>query len=106
MPCFAASDMVLHCLPMFHKMDAMLIRVNVLAIFFISAERQIVHNIKEKLCYCALDFEKEIETYDPTKLDKSYKLPDGNIIIIGRERFQCPEALFKPIFCGEFEGEL
>ena len=27
-------------------------------------------------------------------LENIYELPDGNMIIVGKERFRCPEALF------------
>jgi len=33
-------------------------------------------------------------------LEKSYELPDGQVIIIGNERFRCPEVLFQPSFLG------
>ncbi|KAH9258157.1 hypothetical protein BASA81_003735 [Batrachochytrium salamandrivorans] len=33
-------------------------------------------------------------------LEKSYELPDGNVISIGNERFRCPEVLFQPSFIG------
>jgi len=34
-------------------------------------------------------------------VDKTYELPDGNIITIGSERFRCAEALFQPSFIGK-----
>jgi len=58
------------------------------------AEREIVRDIKEKICYISLDFEDEIKK--SKKCIKKYELPDGEEINIGNERFICPELLFHP----------
>jgi len=46
--------------------------------FASSAEREIVRDIKEKLCYVAIDYDAELKTYKESAAnDKPYEMPDG-----------------------------
>ena len=65
---------------------------------FSTAEMGIVRDIKEKLCYFAMDYEEELRKAkkNPKAISKSYKLPDGRIVELVEERFTAPEIMYNP----------
>lgn len=46
-----------------------------------------------------MNFDKEMIP-DENSGERKYELPDGQLIVIGNERFRCPETLFKPSLLG------
>jgi len=62
-----------------------------------SADFETARRIKEELCYVGYDMKIEQNlALETTVLMKTYTLPDGRVIKMGRERFEAPEVLFNP----------
>merc|ERR1711871_134596 len=53
------------------------------------------------MCYVAQDFDAEMDaaSRSPDRV-KDYRLPDGNHVVLGNERFRCCEVLFSPALLG------
>ncbi|XP_019367203.1 PREDICTED: actin-85C-like [Gavialis gangeticus] len=67
--------------------------------FTSTAEGEIVKDIKEKLCYVAIEPSQKMKE-KPRKHTREYILPDGNAIQVGDQLFRAPEALFVPANAG------
>jgi len=55
-------------------------------------EKQIVREMKEKLCYVALNF---YDHFNSVSVEKTYECPDGQKVNIGNQMFRAPELLFE-----------
>ena len=60
----------------------------------------------KKLFVLLLLTDEEIKKFDcRTSLENTYELLNGQRLVVGKERFLCPETLFKPAYVGlECEG--
>jgi actin len=68
-----------------------------------SAEKEIVRDMKEGLCYVTTNvFSEEMRKCEanPIDFEKIYTMPDGNTVAINSERFRVPEVMFSPIMSG------
>jgi centractin len=71
--------------------------------FHTSPEFEVVRQMKERMCYLALNPDKEEQ--QEKEASAPYQLPDGTVIDIGPSRFRAPELLFQPhLFGYEWSG--
>ena len=68
--------------------------------FRTSTDREIVRSIKESLAYVSCNFNQDMAMYYTQwlpEMEKTYELPDGNVITISDQLFRCTECLFQPL---------
>lgn len=65
-----------------------------------SSEREILRDMKERRTFIALDYENAQQQSQSSVHDMEYELPDGAIVVLRNERFQCPEVMFQPNLLG------
>ncbi|KAM9250471.1 LOW QUALITY PROTEIN: actin-like protein 7A [Cariama cristata] len=66
---------------------------------FTEHQLNVIQYLKEKCCYTSLDLAQDL-SLPIQKQQMDYKLPDGHLLTVGKERFLCAEALFKPALRG------
>ena len=74
--------------------------------FDTTAEKEIVREMKEKVCFVSQNYQEDLEkAAKGPEHETSYTLPDGNICTFSVQRFKTPEYLFQPSLNGkEFPG--
>ena len=69
--------------------------------FRTTAEREIVRDFNEKLCYVALNYASEMEkAASSSEIERTSEMPGGQILTFHNEPFRCSEALFPRGFIG------
>ena len=63
--------------------------------FIRSFDLEILRDMKDKLCYVAEDYTKEMEKNED-EIERSFEWPDQTIITLCYERIKCPEIVFNP----------
>ncbi|NXW38128.1 ACL7A protein, partial [Phaetusa simplex] len=66
---------------------------------FTEHQLNIIQDLKEKCCYTSLNPRKDLSLPIQNQ-QMNYELPDRHLVTVGKERFLCAEALFKPALLG------
>jgi len=61
------------------------------------AEKSMINDLKERLCEVAEDYDSQMKKCMDSKSAETYELPDKSRVMIGGEKYQCPEMLFQPV---------
>jgi len=70
-----------------------------------AGEKEIIADVKDDLCFVASDYDAGLQqATSSSTLEKTYQMPDGEVMTLEKERFQCPEALFQPSLV-DFEAD-
>lgn len=62
--------------------------------FTVSSRKEIIRELKEQYCNVSPNYTLSYE--DASFPETSIRLPDGNMIVMGRETFMAPEIMFQP----------
>lgn len=62
--------------------------------FTVSSKVEIIREMKEQYCYISHNYETSL--VDPAFEEESVRLPDGNMIVMGLQKFSAPEIIFQP----------
>lgn len=74
--------------------------------FSTTAEREIAREIKEGVSFVAHDFEQEMASVPAAmQLIQPYELPDGEVLTLAKERFECTEILFNAEITGREQND-
>ncbi|XP_023335067.1 actin, alpha skeletal muscle [Eurytemora carolleeae] len=67
--------------------------------FTVSSKKEIIREMKEQYCHISTTYDQSMSEEGYT--EESIRLPDGNMIVIGKEAISAPEIMFQPELAGK-----